>query len=202
MAGDAAAVDERRRPGRPRDADRHEAIVESAIEELTENGYRAFSFESVAARAGVAKTTVYRRWPGKDELVLEAIGSVKGPVPNPPGASVRGDLLYIVESMRSRWVNGLHGRLMQRLAADGIAYPELYSRFREKVIGPRHQVFIDVLARGVASGEIRADYDPQWVIDLLVSPIVAASLTHRPRVSKAQVEFAVDVVMSWLEQGR
>ncbi|MGI8881274.1 MAG: TetR/AcrR family transcriptional regulator [Jatrophihabitans sp.] len=195
-------VDEPRKPGRPRDTDRHDAIVDAAVEELAENGYHAFSVESVAARAGVAKTTVYRRWPSKDELVLEAIGSVKGPIPNPPRESVRGDLLYMVEGLRSRWVNGLHGRLMKRLAAEGLAQPALYSRFREKVIGPRHQVFIEVLDRGARSREIRPDYDPQWVIDMLVSPVVAAALTHRPRVTKAQVEFTVEVVMSWLEQGR
>ena len=172
----------------------------AAIDELVANGYAGMSIEGVAARAGVAKTTVYRRWAGKDDLVLAALSKVKGPLPRPPGISVRADLTYILEQMRSNWLDSTHGRLMQRLAVDGYARPELYRRFRDQVVGPRHQVTYGVLRRGAERGEIRADFDPAWVNDMLTSPIIAAVLTHRPRLTKPQVEFCVDVVMSWLER--
>jgi AcrR family transcriptional regulator len=193
-------VEVRRGPGRPRSANRDEAIVAAAIDELVANGYGGMSIEGVAARAGVAKTTVYRRWAGKDDLVLAALSKVKGPLPQPPGTSVRADLAYIVEQMRTSWLDSTHGRLMQRLSADGYARPELYRRFRDQVVGPRHEVTYGVLRRGAERGEIRADFDPAWVNDMLTSPIIAAVLTHRPRLTKPQVEFCVDVVMSWLER--
>lgn len=188
----------RKRPGRPRSADCDQAILAAATAELIEHGYFGLSIESVAARAGVAKTTIYRRWPGKDELVLAAISQVKGPLPRPPGVSVRADLLHILEGMRLRWLDSDHGKLMQRLAADGLARPDIYRQFREQVVAPRQQVVFDVLRRGAERGEIRADYDEAWINEMLVSPLVVTSLTHRPRVSKAQVEFIVDVVMAWL----
>jgi AcrR family transcriptional regulator len=125
-------VEVRRGPGRPRSANRDEAIVAAAIDELVANGYAGMSIEGVAARAGVAKTTVYRRWAGKDDLVLAALSKVKGPLPEPPGTSVRADLTYILEQMRTSWLDSTHGRLMQRLAADGYARPELYRRFRDQ----------------------------------------------------------------------
>ena len=194
-----APVEVKRGPGRPRSVDRDEAIVAAAIDELIANGYSGLSIEAVAARAGVAKTTIYRRWAGKDELVLAALSKVKGPLPRPRGASVRDDLTYIVEQVRTRWLDSTHGRLMQRLAADGSARPDIYRRFRDQVVGPRQQVTFEVLRRGAERGEIRSDFDPAWVNDMLVSPIVAAVLTHRPRLTKAQAAFCVDVVMSWLE---
>jgi AcrR family transcriptional regulator len=180
--------------------DREEAIVAAAIDELMASGYAGLSIEAVAARAGVAKTTIYRRWAGKDELVLAALSKVKGPLPRPRGNSVREDLTYIAEQVRTNWLDSTNGRLMQRLAADGYARPDLYRRFRDQVVGPRQQVTFDVLHRGAERGEIRSDFDPAWVNDMLLSPIVAAVLTHRPRLTKAQVEFCVDVVMSWLER--
>jgi AcrR family transcriptional regulator len=193
-------VEVRRGPGRPRSTNRDEAIVAAAIDELMANGYAGMTIEGVAARAGVAKTTIYRRWAGKDELVLAALSKVKGPLPQPPGTSVRADLTYILEQIRTRWLDSTHGRLMQRLAADGYARPDVYSRFRDQVVRPRQQVTFDVLRRGAERGEIRSDFDPAWVSDVLTSPIIAAVLTHRPRLTKAQAEFCVDVVMSWLER--
>jgi hypothetical protein len=67
---------------------------------------------------------------------------------------------------------------MQRLAVDGYSRPEQYRRFRDQVAGP-HQVTYGVLRRGAEHGEIRADFDPAWVNDMLTSPVIAAVLTHR-----------------------
>jgi AcrR family transcriptional regulator len=194
------AAEVSRRPGRPRSTDRDRAILRAAIAELIENGYHRLSIEAVAVRAGVARTTVYRRWAGKDDLVLAAIAEAKGPVPRPPGGSVREDLLHIVESTRTSWLDSDHCKLMQRLSADGFTRPDIYRQFSERVVAPRQQVLFDVLRRGAARGEIRNDYTEAWVTDLLVSPLIASALTHRPRITRAQMVFAVDVLMSWLSR--
>jgi AcrR family transcriptional regulator len=74
-----SAEPEARRPGRPRSAKAHRAILDAALALLVEQGYHGLSMEAVAARAGVGKTTIYRRWPSKQEIVIEAIGQVGSP---------------------------------------------------------------------------------------------------------------------------
>lgn len=187
-----------RRRGRPRSLEHDQAITTATVAELLEHGCSGLSMEAVAARAGVAKTTLYRRWPNREDLALDAVSSIKGPIPTPPGISVRDDLLYLVRNTQAHWTDERHGRLMRRLAADATGRPDLWRRFKEQVIEPRHRVYRDVLRRGAERGEIRSDVNPQWVIDLLVSPIVHAGISHAEPTTDAQAVFGVDVVMSWL----
>jgi AcrR family transcriptional regulator len=187
-----------RRPGRPRNEQADTAILDAAIDALADYGYLGLSVEAVAERAGVAKTTVYRRWPGKDELVFDAINKLKGPIATPPGKSVREDLSYLMDAMRAQWVNSRHGQVMRRLAADGSARPELFRQFRDRLVAPRQAVLRAVLQRGVADGLIRPDVDLQWAIDMLVAPVIVAVMTHKERVSPRQVQFTVDTVLRGL----
>ncbi len=194
MAEPKTATAERR--GRPRSESAETAILEAAIDLLDENGYLGLTVEAVAQRAGVAKTTIYRRWPGKDELVWDAIQRLKGPTADVlPGISVRDDLLHVLLQVRENWANGRHGRVMRRLAADGSERPEHYREFRDRIVRPRQRVVLDVLRRGVDEGLIRPDVDLQLVLDLLIAPIVAAMMTHRPTPTPEQVEFTLDTVL-------
>jgi len=102
-----------RRPGRPRSAATDEAILDAAVDLLSEQGFLALTIEAVAARAGVAKTTLYRRWSNKDDLLLDAVSCLKGPPFDPPGGSVRDDTLYMLTRMRDGWFKGRFGRLMR-----------------------------------------------------------------------------------------
>ena len=143
----------------------------------------------------MAKTTVYRRWPSKDELIFEALGWLKGPVSQAPGGSVRDDLVYLMNRMREMWLNSVHGRVMRRLAADGSERPELYRHFRDRLIAPRQAAVRQVLQRGVDEGLIRRDVDLGWVLDTLVAPVIVAAMTHKDRVTRKQIEFTVDTVL-------
>ena len=78
-----------RAPGRPRSEQAERAILAAALELMSEHSVASVSIEAIAARAGVAKTTVYRRWPGKDELLLDALIQSRGSIPEaPPSGSV------------------------------------------------------------------------------------------------------------------
>src|SRR2546423_11027134 len=92
-----AADQERKAPGRPRSARADEAIIDAVLEMLTD-GYTVdtLSIEAVATRAGVGKATIYRRWSNKEALIVDPVGSLKGPNPAPPGQSVRDDLLALL----------------------------------------------------------------------------------------------------------
>lgn len=184
-----------RRPGRPRSEAADEAILDAAVDLLTEQGFLALTIEAVAARAGVAKTTVYRRWPSKDDLLMDAVGCIKGPPANPPGESVRADLLWMLVRMRDGWFKGRFGRLMGRLAADGIERPDLYREGRDRYVAPRHAAMRGIIQRGIAEGSIRSDVDPEWVIAMVASPIIAAALTHQDALPRRQLEFVVDTVL-------
>jgi AcrR family transcriptional regulator len=185
-----------RRPGRPRNEQTEQAILQAAIEILAEHGYNGLTVEAVALRAGVAKTTVYRRWAGKDELLLDALNTIKGPITEAPGGAVRDDLRFVYEQMRLNWRNGNHGVIMRQLAADGSERPDLYREFRDRVVKPRQAVTRAILERGVAEGLIRPDVDLDAVIEMLASPVIVAVMTHRPHPTRRQVEFVIDTVLA------
>jgi AcrR family transcriptional regulator len=184
-----------RRRGRPRSEGADEAILDATVDLLTEQGFLALTIEAVAARAGVAKTTVYRRWPTKDDLLKDAVSCIKGPPADPPGESVRGDLLWMLTRMRDGWFKGRFGRLMARLAADGIERPDLYRDGRQRYVAPRHAVMRRIIQRGIDEGTIRDDVDPEWVIAMLASPVISAALTHQDALPNRQLEFVVDTVL-------
>ncbi|HEY2044251.1 MAG TPA: TetR/AcrR family transcriptional regulator [Jatrophihabitans sp.] len=188
---------EGRGPGRPRSELVEAAILVAALDELAERGYRGLSMEAVAARAGVAKTTVYRRWSGKDDLVMQALQQMKGPIVAPAGGSVRDDLVYLVDGVRKSWMEPRQGQVMRRLAAESSSYPDLYLSFRDRLIKPRQQVILDVLARGVDEGLIRPDVELNRVLQMLVSLPIAAGVTLR-KITKRDAEFLVDTVLAGL----
>ena len=191
-------TDTERRPGRPRSEQAEAAILDATLDLLAEQGFLAFTVEAVVARAGVAKTTVYRRWPSKDELVMDALNCVKGIHQSPPGESVRGDLLFMLQRMRDLWIDSRFGRLMGRLAADGLERPDLYREFKQRFVAPRRAILREIIERGVKEGLIRPDVDVEGVIPLLTAPVISAALTHQERLPPEQIEFVVDTVLRGL----
>jgi AcrR family transcriptional regulator len=189
-----------RRPGRPRDESIDAAILDATIDELIERGYPALSIEAIAVRAGVAKTTVYRRWPNLDDLVLQAMRSVElgGEDRDAPPGSVREELLFLLDRMRRTWADPRYSALMRRAAADGTASPEIYRSFRDRLIIPRLAQLHTVLRRGVEEGLIRPGVDLEWVRQAMTSPILAVALTHKDRVTRAQLAFTIDTVLAGL----
>jgi AcrR family transcriptional regulator len=189
-----------RRPGRPRDESIDAAILDATIDELIERGYLGLSVEAVAARAGVAKTTLYRRWPSSDDLVLEAMRAFE-PKPDakePALAAGREELLFLLERMRRTWNDPRYAALMRRVAADGTAAPDVYRRVRDQLLKHRLERMNRALHRAVDAGVIREGVDLVWVRNLLASSVLAAALTHRERLTRAQLEFTLDTVLGGL----
>jgi AcrR family transcriptional regulator len=186
-----------RRRGRPRSEEAELAMLDAAIELLAEHGYGGLTVEAVAARAGVAKTTVYRRWPGKDELLVDALNTVKGPLAQPPGGTVEHELKWLMEHMRKAWLNSNHGRIMRRLAAEGSDQPELYRMFRDRVVEPRRAITRSILERGKVEGSVRPDTDIDAVIGMLAAPVIVAVMMHgENNLTRKHVEFVVETVLA------
>jgi AcrR family transcriptional regulator len=186
------------RRGRPRDEAIDAAILAAMVDELIERGFVSASMEGVAGRAGVAKTTLYRRWPQIADLALAAMQSFEVVVDDPPHGSPRDQLAWLLDGMRRKWNDPRYAALMRRVAADGTVSPEVYRHTRDRLIGPHVRRMNAVLHRAVDEGVIRPDVDVAWVRQMLVAPIMAAALTHKDRLGAAQVNATLDTVLRGL----
>ena len=168
-----AARDAIRRPGRPRSERAEQAILDATLEAIGDYGVDGVRCEDVAARAGVGKATLYRRWPGKEDLLIAAFASLKAPLPEPRGESVREDLIAMLEVMAADADDPRHARQFALLHGEGERYPRLVRRYKEQVVEPRRELIRSVLRRGVASGELRPGTDVEVGMLLLTGAVMA-----------------------------
>ncbi|MDY7086606.1 MAG: TetR/AcrR family transcriptional regulator [Actinomycetota bacterium] len=196
MTTASLAGQERKAPGRPRNAQADEAILRAVLELLSEGQtVAAISIEAVAARAGVGKATIYRRWPNKEALVIDAVAAMKGPLPTLAGESVRDDLITLITANRSG-----HSRGYSKVTA--CLLPELLrddsiQQMYKGVVEPRRDLMRAVLRRGIETGELRADLDVELTLLMLTGPSMMHGLFHwEPRVpTEGFVEKLVDGVL-------
>lgn len=174
----ASADQDRKGPGRPRSARVDGAIIEAVLVLLVDGvTAEALSIEAVAAKAGVGKATIYRRWVNKDALLIDAVASLKGPLPEIAGISVRDDLLTLMRPIGAAKVNLRTASVLPCLIPELKRSPKLAEVY-QKVIAPRRQLIRDVIERGMVSGELRTDLDVEVVIAMLVGPMVAQSVMN------------------------
>jgi len=170
QSGPAAAS---RRPGRPRSEQAEQAIIEATLDVFAEQGFEGVCVEAVAARAGVGKATIYRRWPNKEELLLAAFGSLKSPFPEPKGGLVRDDLLAMVQVMCTDKADPRKARRYALLLGEGEKYPRLMARYKETVVEPRREAMRAVIRHGVEAGELRPETDVEIAMLQLTGAIMA-----------------------------
>ena len=157
--------------GRPRSAEADEAIIDATIALLVEDGFDRVSMERVAARAGVGKATVYRRWPSKEALVIDAVARRSEPVPVEPTGPVADQLVTLLDGILTMSRTGV-GRLLPCMIGAGVSNPTLASHYREQIMAPRRERVATILRAGVERGELRADLDVELAIDQLAGPLV------------------------------
>lgn len=170
--GEAGTAAGRRRPGRPRSEDADRAIIDAALSLFAESGPEGLCIERVAARAGVGKATIYRRWPGKEDLLLDALAALRVPLPQPTGKSVRGDLIALLEAMCRESADPRRARQFALLHGEGAKYPRLMARYNETVVEPRREVIRSVLRRGVGTGELRDGTDIEAAMFMLSGAVL------------------------------
>jgi AcrR family transcriptional regulator len=182
-AGDPApggpARDGARRPGRPRSERAEQAIIDATIEAIGENGIDGVHCEDVAARAGVGKATLYRRWPGKEDLLIAAFAAMRRPLPDPRGESVRADLIALLDVIAADAGDPRHAQQYALLHGAGDRYPRLVAGYKERVVEPRREAVRAVLRRGMASGELRPDTDVEVAMLMLSGAVMARGKHER-----------------------
>jgi len=184
-----------RRPGRPRSEAAEQAIIEATLDVFAEQGFEGVCVELVAARAGVGKATIYRRWPNKEELLLAAFGSLKSPYPEPSGVSVRDDLLAIVEVMCADKADPRKARRYALMLGEGEKYPRLMARYKAEVVEPRREMVRSIIRRGIETGELRPDTDVEISMLTLTGAIMAQ---EKSASGTLDAEFAARLVDSLL----
>jgi AcrR family transcriptional regulator len=171
----AQADQDRKGPGRPRSARADEAIIEAVLDLFAEGHTAdALSIEAIAARAGVGKATIYRRWPNKDALIVDAVIALKGTVPPIKGESVREDLVILMNHAKQSSDQRL-GQVTVCLLPELRRSDTMYDRYQE-MVEPRRNVMRQVLQRGIEKGEIRADVDVELALLMLSGPMLAQSM--------------------------
>jgi AcrR family transcriptional regulator len=146
---------EGRIPGRPLDPEADSAILKAATEAFLESGFQRMTIPRVAEDAGVAKTTVYRRYGTQVELALAVISHLNAYDPQLDSGSVRDDLVTLLELVRQRFDLSVTGTLL----VEEREHPELLDAAREMMIAPAVERFRRMLRLGVERGELRADLD-------------------------------------------
>jgi len=186
------------RRGRPRSEQAERAIIDAALDLFAESGAEGLCIERVAAKAGVGKATIYRRWPGKEDLLLDALASVKAPLPEPKGESVRDDLVALLDAMRHEAVDPRQVRQVALLLGEGARYPRLIERYVETVVEPRRDVFRAVLRRGIATGELRDGTNVELAVDMLAGAVLARTRLSHDQPDRGYARRVVDELLTGL----
>jgi AcrR family transcriptional regulator len=197
MTTASVAGQERKSPGRPRNALADEAILKAVLDLLSEGqAVAAISIEAVAARAGVGKATIYRRWPNKEALIIDAVAAMKGPLPELEGKSVRDDLVTLIRANRGSAASHNVGKVTACLLPELLRDDTIRTMY-QGVVEPRREVMRSVLRRGVESGELRDDLNIELTLLMLTGPSMVQGLFRwDPRVpADGFVEALVDAVL-------
>jgi AcrR family transcriptional regulator len=158
--------------GRPRDARADRAILKATLDLIAADGAYEFRTEDVAARAGVGKGAIYRRYRSKDELVTAAIAAVvTEEIAVPDTGSTREDLLLLMREAVELYRRPLARRLMPNLIGAIAHKPELATAVRDGFLARRREALSEVLRRGVERGDLRPDLDVELALDVLGGPL-------------------------------
>jgi AcrR family transcriptional regulator len=186
------------KPGRPRSAQAHKAIIDATLELLAEEGFQRLSIEAVAARAGVGKTTIYRRWTAKEELVMEAIRHVQIDVPVIDTGNFRNDLAALLKTVYQGFMahpSPFLEKLVLKFIGEYQTHPEIFQGAITQLILPRFQRFFHIVEQAQARGEIRGDIGPELVLDL-----VAGSLYFHWVMMRYLMPTSSPSPVDWIEQ--
>lgn len=186
-----------RRGGRPRDPQIDAAVLEAALAVLDDVGYGPLTIEQVARRAGSTKPALYRRWPGRQHLVLAALASRLGRVEVPDTGCTLCDLnegigVFVATFRRMR------PDVLGSLLADCAGDPALRAAFMATLFDPPRYAVGRMLDRAVARGDLRADIDRDLILDMLGSLVHYRALFGHAPVSDVEVEHAVEALMRGL----
>ncbi len=192
------------RRGRPRSERAQKASLKAAIELLLEQGLHAMSMDDVATRAGVSKATIYRWWPSKELLALDALATEWAP-PAPAAerdtGTLRGDLLARFRPWLRQLNQKPFGRVIAGLVAEAQTDPEFARLYRQHHVQPRRDATRPLHLRAIERGEVAPDTDLEVTLDLLYGPIYHRLLHGHAPLNDRFVQQVIDTVVAAISSG-
>ena len=190
--------------GRPRDERARLAILDAAAELMLESGVDKVSMDAIAERAGASKATIYRWWPTKESLALDAVyrqWSAAEPEKAPTGA-LRADLIALLGDWSRRAASRPYARMLTALLDAAQSDPEFADRYHAHFVEPRRARGREILAAAIEDGQLPADTDIELALDLLYGPIYHRLLQGHAQIDERFVRDIVDVVCAGLSVPR
>jgi AcrR family transcriptional regulator len=184
--------------GRPRSERLHQAILKAAVDLVLHSGFRSLSMDAIAAKAEVGRMTIYRRWPNKAAIIMDAFVLRVDPGTLFTPAVTRAESIRLQMRTMAKAFRGKDGTLIRVLLAEAQFDPELAKALRERWTMPRRRMAIDYFREGISLGEIRANVDPDAMIDLLYAPLYYRMQMGTGPLSDAYVDEIFDHAMAGL----
>ncbi|MEH1833854.1 MAG: TetR/AcrR family transcriptional regulator [Nostoc sp.] len=172
--------------GRPRSIHADQAILQATLDLLAELGYESMSIEAIASRAGVGKTTIYRRYTSKEELVADAIESLRDDLAIPDTGSFWGDMDILINNAAKKIHSPLGRQTLALIISTASSNPQFAEVYWTKYTKLRREAFSKVLKRAKSRGEIHKDADVDLIIDL-VSGSLYYALIFKPTTEPVEV---------------
>ena len=169
-------------------------ILAAALDLLADAGCGGLTMEAVAARAGVGKSTIYRQWPGKLELIEDAIRTLKTQVTLPTGGTVRERVTALLVIVATGMADSTWSSCLPAIIDAAERDPEILAIHR-RVAAERRQVLVDLLAEGVEAGEVSDTVDIGLLAECLIGPIIIRRLLLHEPFDPADVPALVDQLM-------
>lgn len=172
------------------------AVIDAAVDLVVEGGPTALTVDAVVTRSGVAKSTIYRHWPTRDDLLVGVFDACAPQFPEPPddASFVEATRMYlhgIVRSMSEpRWSRMMPALLTLKAHEPGIASVEQHMKDRQDVI------MRELIGRGIHEGRVRPDIDPAEAIALLVGPLVFVVLTGSMELTEGFADRALEAFLA------
>jgi AcrR family transcriptional regulator len=180
----------------------HRAILDATNHLLAEVGYPGLTIEGVAARAGVGKATVYRWWPSKGALVVDALTENHAAPPTHDTGSLRADLVQAVQYVIGVLTTSTEGSIIPALTADLVRDAALAETFRARLLRPRRSMIEQMVHRAVERGELPADIDVALILDICVGAVFYRLVVSGEPVHDALATQLVELVLDGALPGR
>jgi AcrR family transcriptional regulator len=158
--------------GRPRNPEIEQRVRSATLSLLVDKGYARLRIDDVAQACGVAKTTIYRRWPSLTMLVLDTVDHALGQRDFHPTADTQADLETLLTRVFESLVGNPVGWALPAIGLDLLASPELAAEYRRRFVDPPRRLVIELIGRGIAEGTFATDLAPQAVVDAIAGTII------------------------------
>jgi AcrR family transcriptional regulator len=184
--------------GRPRSEKARKAILDAAVELLLARGLSAVSMDEVAERAGVSKATIYRWWPTKETLALDALYTEWDTARSSPRdtGSLRGDLLALLRPWARLASSRPYGRVIAALITEAQTDPVFAAEYRQRVVEPRRDQARAVVRRAIERGEIPPDTNIEVALDLLYGPLYHRLLHGHAPLNDRFTQDVIDMALN------